>query len=169
MWIALVLPHKAKSSASSFTVSQTLITAPFYKRGTPHYGWGWLPLYGLESNNNEEDGNNDSCDDEDDEDIKPYGSRSLAWTKRYRRLLPYEECRRRVLTFGHRSKADWDECVENGWQGAYVPARPDEMYAKEWESWEEFLGLMRPYNETQNIVVNVLGLRSMNQYMIFVQ
>jgi hypothetical protein len=72
--------------------------------------------------------------DDDDDDIKPYGNRSLAWTKRYRKLLPYEEARKRVLSFGHRSKEDWDECVENGWQGAYVPARPDEMYAKEWES-----------------------------------
>ena len=81
------------------------------------------------------DDDEDSDDDEDDDDdIKPYGNRSLAWTKRYRKLLPYEEARKRVLSFGHRSKEDWDECVENGWQGAYVPARPDEMYAKEWES-----------------------------------
>lgn len=72
--------------------------------------------------------------DDDDDDIQPYGNRSLAWTKRYRRLLPYEEARKRVLSFGHRSKEDWDECIENGWQGAYIPARPDEMYAKEWVS-----------------------------------
>ena len=75
------------------------------------------------------DWNDDEEHDEQDEDdtIEPYLNRSLAWTLRYRKLNPYEKVRRRVLNFGNRSKEDWDECVANGWQGQYVPARPDLM------------------------------------------
>ena len=70
----------------------------------------------------------DDDDEQDDDDIiQPYLNRSLAWTLRYRKLNPYEKVRRRVLSFGHRCKEDWDECVANGWQGQYVPARPDLM------------------------------------------
>ena len=63
--------------------------------------------------------NDDGEDDDDDEAeiIKPYGNRSLAWTKRYRRLNPYEKCRARVLRFGHRSKEDWDEAAASGQLG----------------------------------------------------
>ena len=50
-------------------------------------------------------------DDEEDEQIRPYRNRSLAWTKRYRKLNPYEQVRKRVIGFGHRSKDDWDEAV----------------------------------------------------------
>lgn len=133
-------------------------------------GSGNPPLFALSS----EGGDKDEDDfeeeyDDDEENIKPYGNRSLAWTKRYRRLNPYEKVRKRVLKFGHRSKADWDECVANGFQGQYVPARPDEMYAPEWVSWEEFLGLMRPYDETRNLAVNVLGLKSFDEYILFIR
>lgn len=53
-------------------------------------------------------------DDEDDADevrIRPYRNRSLAWTMRYRKLNPYDQVRKRVIGFGHRSKDDWDEAV----------------------------------------------------------
>jgi hypothetical protein len=113
--------------------------------------------------------NVDDDDDDEDGDIQPYGSRSLAWTKRYRKLIPYEKCRQRVIRFGHRNKADWDEAVSSGLLGAYVPARPDEMYAPEWVSWEEWLGLMRSYEETRHLAVNVLGLGSLDEYIIFVR
>jgi len=42
------------------------------------------------------------------------------------------------------------------------------MYAEEWVSWDEFLGLMRPYDETRHMVQNVLCLRNMEQYYFFV-
>ena len=108
----------------------------------------------LDENYEEED---EDYDDDDDIEIKPYGSRSLAWTKRYRRLNPYEKVRNRVLQFGHRSKDDWDDACSSGQLGQYVPLRPDEMYAPEWISWDEFLGVTRSYNDTRNIAVNVLG------------
>lgn len=117
---------------------------------------------------NEED-HQDVDEDDDDDDIKPYGNRSLAWTKRYRKLNPYEKCRARVLRFGHRSKEDWDEAASSGQLGQYVPNRPDEMYALEWVSWDEFLGLMRSYEDTRHIAVNVLGLKTLDQYIIFVR
>lgn len=118
------------------------------------------------------DHHDDDIDDEDDDDntIKPYGNRSLAWTKRYRRLNPYEKVRDRVIrNFGHRSKQDWDECVANGWHGQYVPSRPHEMYQPEWTSWDDFLGIMRDYQDCRHLAVHVLGLRSLDEYIIFVR
>ena len=35
---------------------------------------------------NQYDENDDDDDEEEEDNIKPYGNRSLAWTKRYRRL-----------------------------------------------------------------------------------
>lgn len=77
--------------------------------------------------------NNDTDIEEDEIEIKPYRNRSLAWTLRYRRLNPYERARARVISFGHRSKEDWDEAVSSGQLGQYVPNYPDEMYAPEWD------------------------------------
>lgn len=68
----------------------------------------------------------DNEDDADDDDvaIKPYRNRSLAWTKRYRALLPYERARARVISFGHRSKSDWDDAVQAGsWVNTFQAIR----------------------------------------------
>lgn len=70
--------------------------------------------------------------EEDEIPVKPYRNRSLAWTMRYRKLNPYDQARARVISFGHRSKEDWDEAVSSGQLGQYVPSYPDEMYAPEW-------------------------------------
>ena len=66
--------------------------------------------------------NEDQHDVRNDEDeyeisVKPYQNRSLAWTLRYRQLNPYELARARVISFGHRSKEDWDEAVASGQLG----------------------------------------------------
>lgn len=107
----------------------------------------------------------------DDECDKPYGSKSMAWSNRFRRLFPYETARRSVMDLGLRSKEEWDEYVADGkpQHGPYLPNRPDEMYAEEWESWEEFLGLIRPYNETRSIVRHILQLKSIEEYESFVE
>lgn len=107
-------------------------------------------------------------DDYDDPKIRPYRNRSLAWTLRYRKLNPYITARARVINFGMRSKEDWDEAMSSGQLGQYVPCYPDEMYASEWISWEEWLGLMRTYNETKNLAKNVLGLKCLDDYLLFV-
>ena len=112
-------------------------------------------------------------DDNEDEDnklaVKPYRNRSLAWTKRYRRLNPYERVRQRVISFGHRSKSDWDEAVSSGQLGQYVPSHPDEMYAPEWISWDEWLGIMRSYDDAKHLARNILGLKTLDEYILFVR
>jgi hypothetical protein len=111
----------------------------------------------------------DDDDDDDEPKVRPYRNRSLAWTLRYRRLNPYENARARVISFGMRSKDDWDEAMSSGQLGQYVPSYPDEMYAPEWVSWDEWLGLMRDYNETRNLATNILGLKCLNDYLVFVK
>ena len=125
-----------------------------------------------ESNHDDDDDDDEKeedCDDDELETIKPYRNRSLSWTLRYRKLNPYEKARARVLGFGHRSKADWDEAVSSGQLGQYVINHPDEMYAPEWSGWEEWLGLMRSYNDTKNLATNILGLKTLDEYLIFVK
>ena len=121
----------------------------------------------LEMNKKEES----KYDVDDDSLIKPYRNRSLSWTHRYRSVVPYETARLWVMELGLRSKAEWDEYVAEGkvFHGAYLPNHPDEMYADEWVSWEEFLGLMRSYDDTRNIVQNVLGIHTMEEYMRFIE
>jgi len=114
-------------------------------------------------------GETDDDNDGDETIIKPYRNRSLAWTLRYRKLNPYEKARKRVLGFGHRSKDDWDEAVSSGQLGQYVPSYPDEMYAPEWVSWDEWLGIMRSYEDTKNLVTNILGIKSLDNYLLFVK
>jgi hypothetical protein len=116
----------------------------------------------------------DNVDDDDDNEsetnIEPYGNRSLAWTIRYRKLIPYEKARRTAISFGLSSKEEWNELIQDGkgLRGPYMISRPDEMYLDEWESWEEFLGTMRPYEDARYIVQSVLKLRSMKEYISFV-
>jgi hypothetical protein len=118
----------------------------------------------------------DADKDSDDIDDEPttavaYGRKSLAWTNKFRTLFPYDTARRSVMDLGLRCKEEWDEYVADGkpQHGPYLPNRPEEMYAVEWESWEEFLGLIRPYHETQYMVRQVLRLPNMDEYVAFVE
>ena len=112
----------------------------------------------------------DEMIDEDDEVQQAYGRRSLGWTNKYRSVIPYEKARRSVMGLGLRSKEDWDEYVADGkvYHGPYLPNHPDQMYELEWVSWEEFLGITRPHDETRHIVQNVLKLKDMDEYETFV-
>jgi hypothetical protein len=108
--------------------------------------------------------NDDDDDDDDDIMVKPYGNRSLAWTKRYRKLIPYHIARGQAMAMGMSTKDEYQR-----WRkGPYQIQRPDEMYATEWISWEEFLGAMRTYEETRQIV-RLLQLQSMEDYQDFVR
>lgn len=109
-------------------------------------------------------------DDEEEIEQSAYRNRSLAWTQKYRKLIPYENARQRAMALGLRSKDEWDECLEDGTVhlGPYLPNKPDEMYLEEWVSWDEFLGLMRPYEEARHIVQNILKLDGMDEYENFV-
>jgi hypothetical protein len=109
-------------------------------------------------------------EDDDEEAPKAYGNRSLKWTERYRRVLPYERARLIAMSLGLRGKEDWDDHLEDGivFRGPYLPTRPNEMYADDWVSWDEFLGVMRGYDDARRIVRDVLHLRNMDEYRAFV-
>ena len=102
---------------------------------------------------------------------KAYKNRSLAWTRRYQKLIPYERARKCAISLGLNSKNEWDEYIQDGKKefGPYLPTHPDQMYASEWVSWEEFLGCMRSYDETRIMVQQVLKLGDMDEYMAFVE
>jgi len=108
---------------------------------------------------------------DDDEDIQPYGNRTLAWTKRYRNLVPYEAARLTAMRLGLRSQEEWDDIRQFGkaFHGAHSVSRPDIMYAKEWISWDEFLGVMRPYEEAKQMIQEELKLSGREEYMNFVE
>lgn len=127
---------------------------------------------GLIFNGVKEDGNIEVEDaDDDDDSVTPYGSQTLAWTKRYRKLVPYEAARMTAMRLGLRSKEEWDDIREFGkaFHGAHLVSRPDELYRKEWISWDEFLGVMRPYDEAKQMVQEQFKLRSMEEYVAFVK
>ena len=109
-------------------------------------------------------GNIDSFDD-GEEGQTPYGNRSLSWTNTFRKLIPYEFAREAALQLGLRSKEDWDEGIENGeiFQGPYLPSKPNEMYPDDWVSWEEFLGICRTYDESRQLIKDVLKFGNMNE------
>ena len=113
--------------------------------------------------------NDDSPDDADD-DITPYRNRDLAYTRKYRRLVPYKAARLTAMRLGLRSKEEWDDIRQFGraFHGAHLVAYPNEMYAKEWVSWEEFLGVMRPYDEVKDMVQNELKLKTMEEYRAYI-
>lgn len=118
-------------------------------------------------------GNNSSAfetdDDNEEEGVKAYGRRSLSWTKKYRQLVPYEYARATAMKLGLRSKDEWDDYLADGkvYHGPYIPSRPNEMYAEEWVSWEEFLGVMRTLEESMALV-RMLNIQSELEYRNFV-
>ena len=123
---------------------------------------GQQQLWGASDDSENYDDDNDS----DESAPTAYGNRSLAWTNRYRRLIPYEFARSQAMSLGLSSEEEWQAI---GHQGPYMISRPDEMYQEEWISWDEFLGVIRPYEETKQLVQYVLKLKSMEEYRQFVK
>lgn len=130
-----------------------------------------LCRYTQQSNDgNKDEGRGENSDEEEEETNLPYASRSLAWTNRYRKLIPYESARACAMSLGLRSKAEWDEYQGSGEcheHGAYLPNRPDLMYADDWVGWDDFLGIMRPYNEARDLV-HTLRLHNFDEYERFI-
>jgi hypothetical protein len=62
------------------------------------------------------------------------------------------------MSLGLCSKEEWDECLAEGnvHHGPYLPNNPDEMYQTEWISWDDFLGVIHPYEETRQIIVKTV-------------
>jgi hypothetical protein len=105
---------------------------------------------------------NDMAEVEDEMSQTSFTAENMEWTQKYRKLIPYEHARLRAMGLGVSSKEDYDKL--RSYHGPYLPSRPHEMYKEEWTSWEEFLGTMRSYEETQVIVRNVLKVTSMEAY-----
>jgi hypothetical protein len=160
VFIVIVCSSYASSLLSPSRSQSSYVAEPKYRSF-----WGTTQL----NNNDDATTYYEEYGDDDEPTVKPYRNRSLAWTLRYRKLNPYEKARARVISFGHRSKDDWDEAASSGQLGQYVPTYPDEMYAPEWVGWDEWLGLMRSYNDTQQLVTTILGLKSLDEYFIFVK
>jgi hypothetical protein len=113
---------------------------------------------------------NDGDDDDEEEDhLTPYRNRSLFWTNKFRTLIPYETARRKVIDMGFYSKQEWDEHLQDGGFGPYIPNYPDEMYVGDWVSWDEFLGLMRSHEDAKQVVQQVLHLKTSEDYTAFVE
>jgi hypothetical protein len=108
-------------------------------------------------------------DEEEEEHLTPYRNRSLTWTNKFRTLIPYETVRRKVIGMGFYCKQDWDEHLQDGGFGPYIPNYPDEMYVDDWVSWDEFLGLMRPHEDARQVVQQVLHLATIEDYTAFVE
>jgi hypothetical protein len=111
----------------------------------------------------------DDENDDDENDVQlPYRNRSLAWSNRYRRLIPYDQVRAKVIAMGFYSKEDWDEFISDGRNGPYIPSHPDQMYSSDWTGWEDFLGLMRDHDDTSHIVQHILKIHTLDDYTRFI-
>jgi len=150
--------QQPRIGARSWTTSCSLTNHRRRRRNAP-------PALFADSNAHSSSQRLEDDNDGDEEEVeKAYGNRSLSWSNRYRKLLPYEYARNRVMSWGLRSKEEYHAEIK----GPYLPKRPDEMYASDWISWDEFLGVMRPYEDAQHIVQNVLRLESKEEYDNFV-
>lgn len=94
------------------------------------------------------------------------------WRRKYRQALPFNEARRCVQAIGFDSREDWDEWVADGkscpWLGPYMPNHPEEMYAEEWQGWDDFLGLILDFEEARKVVAE-LGLQTQEDWYQFVE
>ena len=72
------------------------------------------------------------------------------------------------MCLGLRSPDEWEEHLQDGNVSPYMPNRPDEMYAEDWVSWEEFLGISRTYDEARQLI-RILKIGSMDKYTAFVK
>ncbi|KAK3234836.1 hypothetical protein CYMTET_54925 [Cymbomonas tetramitiformis] len=65
------------------------------------------------------------------------------------------------------TKDEWDEWVDEGkrspFLGPYVPSDPEAMYAEEWTSWDDFLGVFLPFEEAREYARG-LNINSMKQW-----
>jgi hypothetical protein len=112
--------------------------------------------------------NDDDNNDDENEIQLPYRNRSLAWSNRYRKLIPYDQVRAKVIAMGFYSKDDWDEFISDGRNGPYIPSHPDQMYSTDWTGWEDFLGLMRDHDDAIYIVQHILKLQTLEEYTTFI-
>jgi hypothetical protein len=173
-WLTIVLlvVEKIDGTSASFIVAPITLQNRYRHRIGTTGIYPSITTISAGHRMNDDDHHDDNDDDFDDEDDSStaYGNRSLAWTRKYRELLPYEYARKQAMQLGLRCKEEWDDYLADGkvYHGPYLPTRPDEMYVQDWISWEEFLGIMRTYEDTQQLVRNILRITSEGDYNAFV-
>ena len=73
---------------------------------------------------------------------------SASIRKRKPRWLPFVQARKWSRAMWFTTEEDWREWIETGEKrNAYIPSRPDEVYASSWQGWEDFLN--GPYLDEQ--------------------
>eukprot|EP00966_Prymnesium_polylepis_P001311 29960-Prymnesium_polylepis.1 len=78
---------------------------------------------------------------------------AASYDDRGRRIIPFATAREAVQRLSLRDEQEWCRWVEDNKPGItshrrwYLPDHPDEVYIEEWLSWDDWLGVMRPYDE----------------------
>jgi len=119
----------------------------------------------VESSDSDEEEEEAAAAEEEDPPQRPYKNRSLFWTNNFRTLIPYDKARSMAIGLGVATKEEYQFYRK----GPYMICDPEEMYYNDWVGWDEFLGVMRPYDETKEIVQKILRLRDMDAYVSFVK
>lgn len=81
---------------------------------------------------------------------------------RQKKLYSFQEARKIARSHGFTSEAEFKEyeCA-----GAYqLPKNVDELYAKEWDGWDDFLGVPFSYDEGKT-VVRALGIANKEMFL----
>jgi hypothetical protein len=97
---------------------------------------------------------------------------AASYDDRGRRIIPFATAREAVQRLSLRDEQEWCRWVEDNKPGItshrrwYLPDHPDEVYIEEWLSWDDWLGVMRPYDEAVR-VVSALNITSQQQWWTF--
>lgn len=87
-------------------------------------------------------------------------------TSKSKRLYPFKEARRIARGHGFDSK---EEFIEYDCAGAYqLPKNADEVWASDWTSWHDFLGIPLDFEEARK-VAKTLGLEREEEYLTFMK
>lgn len=98
-----------------------------------------------------------------------------------RRPLPFEVAREAVQWQGLRTRREWRSWIRGNAKAlryrfmgfypdgpAYVPEAPDDVYADEWRGWDDWLGVILPYEEAKRVAAS-LGVSSQEQWWQFAE
>jgi len=97
------------------------------------------------------------------------------------RPLPFQVARETVQLHGLRTQREWKQWFRNNRKSlrqnfitfykdgpGVMPERPDEIYASEWQGWDDFLGVLLPYSEAKRVAAS-LGIASQEDWWDFVR
>jgi Phage-integrase repeat unit len=78
-------------------------------------------------------------------------------------VYAFKDARRLARSYGFESK---QEFLDYSWPGGVyqLPKNPEEVWARDWHSWADFLGITLDFHEGRR-VAHKLGVSSQNEYM----